>query len=75
MKIELKDYRCPGNGCRDRALCHRFRTDKSETAPMTAMYVRREVGQNRCDQFIDAQLASETDLQKTGDNGASRAAP
>lgn len=66
----LKHYRCPGEGCRDRASCHRYRTaEKGDTAPMTAMYVRREIGQNKCDQFIDAQLASEaTDLQTKGVN-------
>lgn len=65
---DLKHYRCPGEGCRDRALCHRFRPEeKGASAPLTAMYVRRERGQNKCDQFIDAQLASETThLQKLG---------
>jgi hypothetical protein len=68
---DLKDYRCPGTDCRDRASCHRYRTGKGESAPMTAMYVRREIGQNKCDRFIDAQLASETThLQKIGGNAA-----
>ena len=60
MKFELKEYRCTGQDCRDRALCYRFRSGKGETAPMTSMYVRRELGQNRCDQFVDEQTRGVT---------------
>lgn len=66
----LKHHRCPGTDCRDRASCHRYRpAEKGDAAPLTAMYVRREIGQNKCDQFIDAQLASETTtLKNNGDH-------
>jgi hypothetical protein len=53
-RVEMREFRCAGQGCPDRDLCYRFRqAAPGESSPMTALWVRLEVGQRRCDQFIE----------------------